>query len=318
MILTVTLNAAIDKTHVIPGFGVGAVNRPSQVLALAGGKGINVARVLRALGEPVLATGFVAGHTGSHVLALMDAEGIPHDFQRLPAGETRTCLAVVHPEGPPHTEINEPGPQVASAAFEAFVARYEALLPRASWVALSGSLPPGLDAEAYLRLIALARRAGKPVSLDTSGPELPGALVGAPDVAKPNQGEAELVLGSPVTLDNAAAALAQLRALGPRVVALTLGGAGAAIAADGEAWWIAAPDVRVINPIGSGDSFLAAMIALTNRGATLAEAARWGVAAGSANAAVPGAAACTREDIEALLPRTLVVPLSEAPTLIGR
>lgn len=318
MILTVTLNAAIDKTHVIPGFGVGAVNRPSQVLALAGGKGINVARVLGALDEPALATGFVAGHTGAHVLALMDAEGIPHDFERLPHGESRTCLAVVHPEGPPHTEINEPGPCISPADFEAFVARYEALLPRASWVALSGSLPPGLDAAAYLRLIAIARRAGKPVSLDTSGPELPGALVGAPEVAKPNQGEAELALGAPVTLENAQASLARLRALGPRVVALTLGGAGAAIAAENEAWWVAAPDVEVINPIGSGDSFLAALLAMTHRGLPLAEAARWAVAAGSANAAVAGAAACTRADIEALLPRTCAVPLSEAPTPVGR
>lgn len=318
MILTVTLNAAIDKTHVIPGFGIGCVNRPSQVLALAGGKGINVARVLHALGEPVLATGFVAGHTGAHVLGLMDAEGIPHDFHRLPAGESRTCLAVVHPEGPPHTEINERGPHVEQADFDAFVERYEALLPRASWVALSGSLPPGLDAAAYLRLIALARQAGKRVSLDTSGPELPGALVGAPDVAKPNQGEAELALGCPVTLDNVQAALTRLRAIGPRVVALTLGGAGAAVSGGDEAWWVAAPDVRIVNPIGSGDSFLAAMLAMINRGATLAEAARWGVAAGTANVAVPGAAACTREAIAALVPLTRVVPLGDAATLVGR
>lgn len=318
MILTVTLNAAIDKTHVIPGFAPGAVNRPSQVLALPGGKGINVARVLRALDEPVLATGFVAGHTGAHALALMDAEGIPHDFHRLPAGETRTCLAVVHPEGPPHTEINECGPRVAPEDFEAFVARYEALLPRAAWVALSGSLPPGLDAAAYLRLIALARAAGKPVSLDTSGPELPGALAGAPDVAKPNQGEAELVLGAPVTLENVPEALARLRAAGPRTVALTLGAAGAAVMNADEAWWIAAPDVRTVNPIGSGDSFLAALIAQTNRGASLAEAARWAVAAGSANAAVPGAAACTRDEIAALVPLTRAVPLADAALAVGR
>ena len=318
MILTVTLNAAIDKTHLIPAFGVGVVNRPREVLALPGGKGINVARVLRALGEPVLATGLVAGFAGAHVLGLMDAEGIPHDFQRLAAGESRTCLAVVHPEGPPHTEINERGPHVDEAAFEAFVARYEALLPRTSWVALSGSLPPGLDASAYLRLIALARAAGKPVSLDTSGPELPAALEGAPDVAKPKQGEAELVLGRPVTLENVAEALAELRGRGPKLVALTLGAAGAAIATEDQAWWVAAPDVQVVNPIGSGDSFLATLIAQTGRGASLAEAGRWAVAAGSANAAVCGAAACTRAEIEALVPGTRAVPLAEAIALARR
>ena len=318
MILTVTLNAAIDKTHIIPGFGVGAVNRPTAVLALAGGKGINVARVLRALDEPVLATGFVAGHAGAHVLSLMAGEGIPHNFQRLAAGESRTCLAVVHPEGPPHTEINEPGPRVDEAAFEAFVASYEAMLPQASWVALSGSLPPGLDAEAYLRLIASAKLAGKRVSLDTSGPELPGAIAGAPDVIKPNQKEAELVLGEPLSPANVPAAVERLLALGPRIVALTLGAAGAAIATQGEAWWVAAPDVQVVNPIGSGDSFLAALLAMTDRGASLAEAARWAVAAGSANAALAGAAACSRDEIAALVPLTRAVPLAEAIAPVGR
>jgi fructose-1-phosphate kinase PfkB-like protein len=177
---------------------------------------------------------------------------------------------------------------------------------------LSGSLPPGLPPEAYLELIAIAKAAGLPVSLDTSGPELPIALTGAPDLAKPNQGEAELALGGTVSLAGVADALRRLRAMGPRTVALTLGAAGAAIATPDEAWIVTAPPVDVVNPIGSGDSFLATWLHMTRRGAPPAEAARWAVAAGSANAAVPGAAACTRAQIEALLPATRAVPLAEA------
>ena len=98
MILTVTLNAAIDKTHLIPGFATDRVNRPAQVIALAGGKGINVSRVLKTLGTDTLATGLVAGHAGGFILSSLDAEGVSHDFHRLASGESRTCLAVVHPE----------------------------------------------------------------------------------------------------------------------------------------------------------------------------------------------------------------------------
>lgn len=312
MILTVTLNAAIDKTLIVPGFVAGHVHRPAQTLALAGGKGINVSRVLHALGESVLATGMVAGLAGHCIRAMMDAEGLRHDFQTLATGESRTCYAILHPESPPHTEINERGHLVTAADFAAFKVRYKLLVAQASWVALSGSLPPGLPAEAYLELIALAKAAGKPVSLDTSGPELPLALTGAPDLAKPNQGEAELALGRPVSLADAPNAIRKLQALGPKVVALTLGGAGAVVGTSDEAWFVAAPDVTVVNPIGSGDSFLAAWLAMTRRGLGMVEAARWAVAAGSANAAVAGAAACTLAEIEALVPLTHAVPLAEA------
>ena len=117
-----------------------------------------------------------------------------------------------------------------------------------------------------------------------------------------------------MTLDGLPRAVERLRASGPRVVALSMGRAGAAVAADGEAWWVAAPEVPVVNPVGSGDAFLAAFLAQWERGAGLAQAARWGVAAGSANAAVEGAAACRAVDIEALVPRVSPVPLAEAFT----
>jgi tagatose 6-phosphate kinase len=312
MIVTVTLNAALDKTHMIQGFRLGAVNLPQQVLALAGGKGINVARVLHALAEPVVATGIVAGHTGAFIESCLDREGIIHAFHRLAEGESRTCLAIVHPDHGVQTEVNEAGAYVSGQEFERFRARFAELLPRARWVALSGSMPPGLDGAACLELMGLARAAGKPLSLDTSGPALPLALTGRPDVFKPNQAEAEALLGWRVDGDNLGVSLERLLALGARVVALSLGAAGAAIATRDEAWFLAAPRVEAINPIGSGDSFLASLIASLLHGLPLAEAGAWAVAAGSANAAVPGAAACTRAQIEALVPAVRPCPVAEA------
>lgn len=317
MILTVTLNAAIDKTHLIPGFGVERVNRPTEVIALAGGKGINVARVLRTLGQPTLATGLVAGHAGSFIEACVAREGIPHRFLRLPTGESRTCLAVVHPETGATTEINEPGAPVDAVSLTALLALYGQLLADADWVALSGSMPPGLDGEAYLTMMAAARKAGKRIALDTSGPPLAHALAGRPDILKPNQHEAQDVLGYAVTPDTLAAALADLLDRGAGMVALTLGGSGAAIANRDEAFFFTAPAVRVVNAIGSGDSFLAGLLSGLSKGRSLAEAGALGVACGSANAAVAGAAACSSDMIHSLLPHVQVSPLDEAHWAVG-
>ncbi|HEY9723881.1 MAG TPA: hexose kinase [Oscillatoriaceae cyanobacterium] len=312
MILTVTLNAAIDKTHLLPGFRTACVNRPQEIVAMAGGKGINVARVLRALGEPVSCTGVVAGHTGMRIEACLATEGIASTFHRLPHGESRVCLAVIDPSCGAPTEINEPGAAMDAADFAAFRTLYTLLLNDCRWVALSGSLPPGLGPDSYAALMRLARAAGKPVSLDTGGHVLSALLAEAPDVIKPNQAEAEQVLGVRLGLDNLSEAVAALLARGARTVALSLGAEGAVFADRDEAWVMAAPSVSAVNPIGSGDSFLAAFLAARLHGRSLLEAGRRAVAAGAANAAVLGAAACSAAEIEALLPQVRPRPLAEA------
>jgi tagatose 6-phosphate kinase len=312
LILTVTLNAAIDKTHLIPGFAQDRVNRPQQVLALAGGKGINVSRVLRTLGNDTVATGGVSGQAGEFSLASLAAEGIAHDFVALDAGESRTCLAVVHPERGTTTEINEVGAAVAPGAFAEFVAKFESLLPASRWVALSGSMPPGLAGEAYLQLMRRAREAGKRVSLDTSGEALQAALAGGPDLLKPNEDEAAWVLGQSVTPETLVPALTALLARGAKAVALTLGARGAAVATRDEAWFYTAPAIDVVNPIGSGDSFLAGLLSALEAGRTLEEAGRLAVACGTANAAVAGAAACSSDLVRTLLPEVRQAPIREA------
>ncbi|MEB3196068.1 MAG: 1-phosphofructokinase family hexose kinase [Candidatus Sericytochromatia bacterium] len=310
MFLTVTLNAAIDKTLTLSALTPGGLHRPVSAVSLAGGKGINVSRALRTLGEATLATGLVAGVTGEAIVTLLLREGIPQAFHAVSSGESRTCIALLHHrDAHPFTEINEVGPPVAEADYEAFVQYLAPLVRNCEWLVLSGSLPPGLGPEAYTRLIRAAKAGGKRVSLDTSGPELPALLTSELDVLKPNQAEAEGIVGRSFDLAEVPGVVAELLDRGPRLVALTMGAAGAAFATHDEAWWLPAPAVEVVNPIGSGDACLAALLSRLQRGEALAEAARWGVAAGSANAMVSGAAACYLSDVEALLPRIRPVPL---------
>lgn len=313
MILTVSLNAALDKTYLLPGFTAGGLGKPARTLAMAGGKGINVARLLAALGEPALVVGIVAGHTGAHIASCLDAEGLPHALSVLKEGESRTCVAIVDPLNECLTEVHETGMTVAPSDFEGFLARFEQHAPRASHVALSGSLPPGLDAGAYVTLMQAARAHGCTVSLDTGPAALGAVLEAGPDLIKPNQPEAEALLGFAIGPDTLREALDALLGLGARAVALSLGAAGAAYAGPAGCFFFAAPRVPVVSAIGSGDAFLAAWLHATARGAGVPEAGRWAVAAGSANATVAGAAACDRAAIEAILPHVAVHELASAP-----
>lgn len=313
MILTVSLNAALDKTYLLPGFAAGHVGAPTRTLAMAGGKGINVARLLAALGEPALVVGLVAGHTGAHIAHCLDEEGLPHALLRLNTGESRTCVAVVDPRAGTLTEIHETGMAVSAADFEGFLARFEQHAPRARHVALSGSLPPGLGPSAYTALMAAARAHGCTVSLDTGPQTLASALAAGPDLIKPNQPEAEALLGMAIGPDSLVPALDALISRGARAVALSLGAAGAAYAGPEGRYFFAAPEVDVVSAIGSGDAFLAAWLHASGRGADAREAGRLAVAAGSANATVAGAAACGRAAIEALLPHVGVYELDAAP-----
>jgi tagatose 6-phosphate kinase len=312
MIATVTLNTALDKTYMTEGFALGAVNQPRQVLTGAGGKGLNVSRVLHTLGEPTVATGIVAGVTGAAIERCLDLENIPHAFHHLPNGESRTCLAIVQPEICRQTELHEAGPTVSADEFAQFLAHLKVIISKASWVVLSGSFPPGLGADAALAVIGMERKEGKQISLDTSGRALAPALGARPDIFKPNQAEAESLLGWTITPDNLAASLDRLRALGAQVIALSLGAVGAAIANGHEAWFFSAPRIDAINPIGSGDSFLAGLLSALSHDRPLIEAGRLAVAAGAANAEVAGAATCTRLQIERLEPAVQACSLSEA------
>ncbi|WP_436531034.1 1-phosphofructokinase family hexose kinase [Actinoplanes sp. HUAS TT8] len=248
MIVTVTLNPALDLTYPVDALVPHHTHRVAAVSERAGGKGLNVARVLHALGEPVLATGLLGGPTGAIVAGLLDAEGVPASFTRI-TGDTRRTVAVVDHEDA--TGFWEPGPIVAPADWSRFVDHFRGLIGRASVVTLCGSLPPGLPIDAYGVLTALAHDAGVPVLLDTSGPALRAGLAAGPAVTKPNTSELSALAPDWTPAD--------VRALTSGSVVVTDGPAGLrAITPDAE--FRCAPPVPVAgNPTGAGDACAAAL-----------------------------------------------------------
>ncbi|MBT3154429.1 1-phosphofructokinase family hexose kinase [Streptomyces sp. CHD11] len=256
MILTVTLNTALDITYRIPSLRAGSSHRVSEVTERPGGKGVNVARVLAALGHEVTVTGFSGGTTG-RILRDRLTE-VPHLTDALVpvAGTTRRTVAVVDERSGDTTQLNEPGPAVGHAEWSAFQEVYQDLLTSASAVALCGSLPPGVPVGAYAALIRTARAAGVPALLDTSGAALRRGVAGRPDIVKPNAGELAELTGSHEPLR----ATQDARRRGAGTVVASLGPEGL-LAVTPDARWRAVPPAGLHgNPTGAGDSAVAGIL----------------------------------------------------------
>ena len=256
MILTVTLNTALDITYRVGALRPHTSHRVSDVAERPGGKGVNVARVLAALGHETTVTGFVGGATGQAVREhLADTPGV-RDALLPVAGATRRTVAVVDELTGDTTQLNEPGPQIAPAEWGAFLDHYEELLPAASAVALCGSLPPGVPVGAYAGLTKAARAAGVPVLLDTSGEPLRRGVAARPDLVKPNTDELAELTGS----HDPTRATQDARRRGARTVVASLGVQGLlALTPDGR--WRAVPPGREHgNPTGAGDSAVAGLL----------------------------------------------------------
>ena len=297
MIVTVTLNAAIDKTYTVENFGLDRVHRPSVTKSVAGGKGINVARVLRELGQEVLATGFVGGTNGNQIIQGLQAEGLPHDFVRT-AGESRLCIAIVDPEKRTQTEVNENGPEVSEDEVQEIRHKLEGLALKAEYMVLSGSAPPGVPSDFYAETITMAKGHGMKVVLDTSGNPLSRGVAAGPYLLKPNVRELSSLKGRELlTIEETLGAAKSLLASKIEIVVVSMGRSGA-IATDGEESWQATPpEIEFVSAVGSGDALVAGFLDALIRGRGIGEALRWGTAAGAANATVYGAGFCRKEDI---------------------
>ncbi|MBZ9643315.1 1-phosphofructokinase family hexose kinase [Streptomyces sp. PSKA30] len=256
MILTVTLNTALDITYRVRSLRPHTTHRVSEVTERPGGKGVNVARVLAALGHEVTVTGFAGGSTGRIVQdALTATPGVVDALVPI-GGTTRRTIAVVDERTGDTTQLNEPGPAIAPAEWSAFLEAYEDLLAPASAVALCGSLPPGVPVGAYAGLIRTARAAGVPVLLDTSGEPLRRGVAARPDVVKPNADELAELTGSHEPLR----ATQDARRRGAHAVVASLGPEGL-LALTPEGRWRATPPTRVHgNPTGAGDSAAAGLL----------------------------------------------------------
>lgn len=285
MITTITLNPSVDHRYQLPYLTKGAVIRSSFDSWTPGGKGLNVSRVARQLGEEVCATGFIGGFTGKAIKEKIIKLGI-HNFFVDIDGETRTCLALLTEDGL-QTEILPTGPKIASADWKCFLDRLPELIKNSQVLTASGSIPPGLPLEAYGEIANIARTYNIPFILDTSGEALKSALTFKPFAIKPNQEELknllEISLESDQSYKNGLSTLWKTYEI--PLILLTLGSDGALISWQGELYRGILPrGLTVKNPIGSGDSTVAGIATGFARKMPLKDILKLGLACGTANA----------------------------------
>jgi len=292
MIVTVTLNAAIDRTLTVPNFQIGHRHRASQALTLAGGKGINIARALKLLGVPVVATGLVGGRTGMRILEELSSEAILNDFVRI-EDESRTSTAVVDPTAGSYTEINEWGPHVQQEELETLREKLHYHAHGADFVVFSGTLPRGVDERFYGEAIRDMNRQGIRTVLDTEGEPMRQGIDAEPFLVSPNQGEAEDLVGQELAdQQDFSFALEEISELGARNVLITQESGCYALLRENRhktAYHASAALVETISPVGAGDVLLAGFVAALAAGQTPEEALRSAVAAGTASTLELGA-----------------------------
>ncbi len=309
MILTVTLNIALDRTVAVPRMALGNRHRVVDSRRAAGGKGVNIARALKCLGEPVIATGFAAGPTGARIRELLDGEQVLHDFVEV-AGDSRTNLSVVDPTSGEQTEINERGPQVAAADLEHFRERLLYLAGGAEFCVIAGSLPPGAEADHYGSLIEGLRAMGVQTLLDIDGEPMRVGLRAQPSIVVPNVGEAEEAVGYEFTeAEDLNTALADLVRMGADEAIITTANGCAALVGEGQAKHVFEATIEplaAVASVGSGDAFLAGFVAARRAGRPIEDCLGYGVACGAESTQHLGAGTLERAEVEKLVGRVTV------------
>ena len=286
--LIVSLNAAVDRIIYLPKFTPGQINQAQQTLDQAGGKGVNVARALTALGHKVLLIGFTGGITGQQIRDDLIHSHIPCSLIPI-LGRSRNCYILIDQASGYHTVINEGGPEISGAEYKQFSQELHRRLENAQLLICSGSLPKGVPPSCYAQFIEMAREKGVKTLVDASNEPLRLAVAAQPYLIKPNREEASQLLGHDIFDNEALAAAQAIRTLGAEVGLLSLGDSGAVAAWDQGETFIPAPQIHAINTIACGDAFLAGCAAAILNQQPVAEMLRWGIAAGSANARVGGA-----------------------------
>lgn len=312
MIITVTLNPAIDQTIEIDGLQIGDTNRVLANRWDIGGKGINVARALKELGYEPLAAGFAPGALGRMIEDQLFDSGIGCEFVSVP-GETRTNITILDRGSHAHTALAAPGPSVTPEASRALSTRLGRRLRPGSWLVLAGSVPPPGEPTLYAELVEVAARHECFTALDADGPVVQRLLeMGArPTLLKINEQELERLMGTPMRSEEAVTAAAEwLQGRGIRDVVVTRGEAGAvAVTADGR-FRALPPPVEVISALGAGDGFLAGLLLGLVRTSDWGYALRLAAACGAAVCCASGPA-CRDVEVYALLAGARVESLGE-------
>ncbi len=282
MIVTVTLNVALDQYYYVPGFHKGDVHRVAKNIPSAGGKGLNVARVIRQLGYPALALGLTGGHTGQRVVELLNRDQIPHCFTDTGV-ETRECINIVD-ENSVSTEVLGTGEEISPEVVRGFIQNFEETIKGALLVTMSGSVMKGMSVDIYAQLIELCSKRNIPVLLDTSGEYLRKALKSAPTVIKPNIYELEQLFDTKLETTE------QIIACGKKImvnnienVIVSLGDKGALFISQKGVLHATPPKLDVINTVGSGDSMIAALACSMLNGDDEEQKIRLAIAVSAAN-----------------------------------
>jgi tagatose 6-phosphate kinase len=317
VIVTVTLNAALDRTLTVPNFLLGQRHRASQVLTLAGGKGINIARALKRLDVPVVATGLAGGRTGVRIVEELTAEAILNDFVRI-GDESRTSTAVVDPTANSYSEINEWGPAVLPEELELLHEKLLYLARGADIVVFAGTLPREVSVDFYADSIRALNRHGVRTVLDSEGEPLRLGAAAEPYLVSPNQVEAEGLIGQELTEEQEVVqALEDIAELGPRNVLITqASGAFALLREERSAkrYRATAPHVEALSAVGAGDVLLAGFLAALFEGRQPEEALRSAVGAGAASTLEIGAGRFEPREASRLAAGVEVVELEPVPT----
>ena len=319
MIITVTLNAAIDRTLSVPNFRLGRRHRTVEQRTMAGGEGVNIARTLKTLGQPVIATGFAGGPTGTRIVEQLTEESILNDFVRI-REESRTNLSVLDPTTGEQTEINERGPSVSPKELELFRDKLLYLARGADLVVFAGSLPPGVEAGAYAELIRELHKLSVTTVVDADGDPLRLAVRAEPDVVSPTVLEAEELVGHEFNDDeDRTIAVREMVQLGAREAIMTVpDGCFASIHEEGSTrlYRVRVEPRDPVAAVGSGDAFLAGYVAARYQGSPPAECLRFGVACGTESTQQLGAGVIDPREAEKLL-ADIEVERLELPAEVG-
>lgn len=287
MIVSVTMNPSVDISYHLDEFILNEVNRVAHVSKTAGGKGLNVARVIHLLDVPVTATGILGGTLGTFIENQLDRDGIAHDFLKTNQ-ESRNCIAILH-EGK-QTEILEAGPHFSTKEKNEFLTHFGKFLKAGNIITISGSLPRGFDASVYTEMIRLASEQQIPVLLDCSGKVLEQVLKAKkamPDLIKPNIDELNQLLGKKLhaeNLDGLKTALADPLFADIEWVVVSLGAKGAFVKHNDAYFQVKIPSVQVVNPVGSGDSVVAGLAAAMLQGKSVEDIMKTAMTTGVLNA----------------------------------
>ena len=309
MILTVTLNPAVDETLSVHRLQLGETNRIEETSIDPGGKGLNVARVIRRLGRPTVAIALVGGETGEFIKNRLEREDIEKELVEI-EGTTRVNISVIDESTGVQTNLNHDGPIVDPAELHALELRVEEWLPEVVLTVLGGSLPPGVPPDSYARMIRWMRENDVRTVLDTSGDALVRGVEARPYMIKPNVREAQELLGRELkTEGDIVEGARELTEREIKAVVVSMGARGAiAVSRDG-AWKAVPPEVSKESTLGAGDSMVAGLAIGVSEHSSLPESLALGTAAATATVMTPGTELCRVEDVQALLPKVKIEQL---------